>query len=629
MAQKLINHGTTEGDGTGESPFTGMSKVNDNFTELYTAKDAQAAALALKAPLNSPAFTGTPTGITKAHVGLGNVDNTPDGTKPVSTPQQAAIDAGDAQRIMAGDLYDDFVASGLVTPTSASLTAVTTDGVAYVNGVRVVKAVSDTDLTFTYLATRDTYVDMDDNGVISRSAVVNGAAAPALASGSLRLEKVVTGASAVTSVTSFALRVVKAPPVQIITTPSGGVVITGSDGKAIYNRTRADNYKATLGMLLDNYSTSYAVGTWVKPVSGTGTATEPSAGIPYITLTSGATAGNYGQCNHKSISPAISGMATTDGLFLDVEFPDGTNASDTIQVGFSSDNFTSLSITATLTLTRRHEGRCQLYFKGTDFASGNGEVITASMNYMHVRYTCGTTGTSKTCKVYGLYQNSKSRPNVIITFDDGWDGAYASGFNYMQQKGLRGTMFVIKDTLGTAGYMTEAQMQELYDAGWDLGVHSVNQHDTLGSQAAVSADIAYNKSYLTSKGWVGAEHILAYPGGVTMPYSYAALADNGITVARTTSDKLFAPEFGSWDKRMIAGWAANGSSSAAILANVDKAISHGKTVVLYMHDIELTPGPDDIDPTTFTEVIDGLLTRRAAGSCDLPTFTEYLRGLNY
>lgn len=42
---------------------------------------------------DSPAFTGTPTGITKTHVGLGNVDNTADTAKPVSTAQQTALDA--------------------------------------------------------------------------------------------------------------------------------------------------------------------------------------------------------------------------------------------------------------------------------------------------------------------------------------------------------------------------------------------------------------------------------------------------------------------------------------------------------------------------------------------------------
>jgi hypothetical protein len=60
-------------------------------------------ALGLKAPLDSPTFTGTvtiptgasitaPTGLVKGDVGLGSVDNTADTAKPVSTAQQTALD---------------------------------------------------------------------------------------------------------------------------------------------------------------------------------------------------------------------------------------------------------------------------------------------------------------------------------------------------------------------------------------------------------------------------------------------------------------------------------------------------------------------------------------------------------
>ena len=48
--------------------------------------------LAAKAPLASPTFTGTVSGITKTMVGLENVDNTADTAKPVSTAQQTALD---------------------------------------------------------------------------------------------------------------------------------------------------------------------------------------------------------------------------------------------------------------------------------------------------------------------------------------------------------------------------------------------------------------------------------------------------------------------------------------------------------------------------------------------------------
>ena len=47
---------------------------------------------AVIAPLASPTFTGTVSGVTKDMVGLGSVDNTTDANKPVSTATQTALD---------------------------------------------------------------------------------------------------------------------------------------------------------------------------------------------------------------------------------------------------------------------------------------------------------------------------------------------------------------------------------------------------------------------------------------------------------------------------------------------------------------------------------------------------------
>ena len=57
-----------------------------------TASSPTVPGLALKAPINNPAFTGTVTGITKAMVDLGNVDNTSDVNKLVSSATQTALD---------------------------------------------------------------------------------------------------------------------------------------------------------------------------------------------------------------------------------------------------------------------------------------------------------------------------------------------------------------------------------------------------------------------------------------------------------------------------------------------------------------------------------------------------------
>ena len=71
--------------------MVGLGSV-DNTTDIgKPISTATQTALDLKAPLASPTFTGTVSGVTKAMVGLGNVDNTTDASKPVSTAAAAAL----------------------------------------------------------------------------------------------------------------------------------------------------------------------------------------------------------------------------------------------------------------------------------------------------------------------------------------------------------------------------------------------------------------------------------------------------------------------------------------------------------------------------------------------------------
>jgi hypothetical protein len=71
--------------------MVGLGNVNNTSDTAKPVSTAQQTALDLKAPLASPTFTGTVGGITASMVGLGNVSNTSDENKPVSTAQQTAI----------------------------------------------------------------------------------------------------------------------------------------------------------------------------------------------------------------------------------------------------------------------------------------------------------------------------------------------------------------------------------------------------------------------------------------------------------------------------------------------------------------------------------------------------------
>jgi hypothetical protein len=77
-----ITNGTIVNEDISSSAAINQSKISNLTSDL-----------AAKAPLSSPTFTGTVSGITKTMVGLGNVDNTSDGDKPVSSATQTALDA--------------------------------------------------------------------------------------------------------------------------------------------------------------------------------------------------------------------------------------------------------------------------------------------------------------------------------------------------------------------------------------------------------------------------------------------------------------------------------------------------------------------------------------------------------
>ena len=96
--------------------------INDdaNYTTTITT------ALGTKAPLASPTFTGTVSGITSAMVGLGNVDNTSDANKPVSTATQTALDAK-LDSATAATTYETITNVALKAPlASPALTGVPT-----------------------------------------------------------------------------------------------------------------------------------------------------------------------------------------------------------------------------------------------------------------------------------------------------------------------------------------------------------------------------------------------------------------------------------------------------------------------------------------------------------------------
>jgi uncharacterized protein (TIGR02145 family) len=92
-AKVPINNPTFTGTVAGiDKTMVGLGNVDNTTDAGKPISTATQTALDLKVPINNPTFTGTVGGISKTMVGLPNVDNTLDAGKPISNATQTALD---------------------------------------------------------------------------------------------------------------------------------------------------------------------------------------------------------------------------------------------------------------------------------------------------------------------------------------------------------------------------------------------------------------------------------------------------------------------------------------------------------------------------------------------------------
>ncbi|HAN04132.1 MAG TPA: hypothetical protein DCQ25_02525, partial [Elusimicrobia bacterium] len=149
----------------------GLGSVDNTADADKPVSTAQQTALNLKAPLDSPAFTGNVSGVTAAMVGLGSVDNTADADKPVSTAQLAALST---KAIRADVSADTMTLRGLIDGKAimADVSADTMTLKGLIDGKQATIIGAATTITASDL-TGDRALLSDSSGKVAVSAVTN------------------------------------------------------------------------------------------------------------------------------------------------------------------------------------------------------------------------------------------------------------------------------------------------------------------------------------------------------------------------------------------------------------------------------------------------------------------------
>jgi len=102
-------------------------------------------------------------------------------------------------RLRTQEIAGDFTYSGHLPSTSTDLTSTISSGVSYINGYRVTTGTT----SRTYVASRDTWVYIDQNGAFQFVTVTLGATQPATPINSLLLAKVTTDSNNITAVVDY------------------------------------------------------------------------------------------------------------------------------------------------------------------------------------------------------------------------------------------------------------------------------------------------------------------------------------------------------------------------------------------------------------------------------------------
>lgn len=217
----------------------------------------------------------------------------------------------------------------------------------------------------------------------------------------------------------------------------------------------------------------------------------------------------------------------------------------------------------------------------------------------------------------------RSRPKVIITFDDGKESQYTEAFAYAEPLGVPLTLFVPPSSLGGSGFLTRAQVLEMMVAGCDVGAHSqtANAWET-PSQIKVDADgvaqLTGNRTRFGS--WPNGRY------GQTQG-NWDACEDGaraaGLDGCRTIGTSPLAP-FAFSPYYMQGGPSlTTGFTVSAALAHIDKCIKHGLTAVFYGHVLDTAAAADTWAIADFRSLIDGIVTRRKQGLIDAVTLSQW------
>lgn len=129
---------------------------------------------------------------------------------------------------------------------------------------------------------------------------------------------------------------------------------------------------------------------------------------------------------------------------------------------------------------------------------------------------------------------------VIITLDDGYDDNFTNAFPALEKNALPAVFYIITDKVGTGGYMTWKQIDQLKKHGQEIGAHTRTHPDlaVISGNAQKLKDEVVQAKQILDDHQLGPILSMAYPSG-KYNAAVAALAGRTYHFSRTTHNGIF------------------------------------------------------------------------------------------
>jgi len=115
---------------------------------------------------------------------------------------------------------------------------------------------------------------------------------------------------------------------------------------------------------------------------------------------------------------------------------------------------------------------------------------------------------------------------VVFTFDDAYRDVYKNAFPILERYGFTGVVYVIAGQVGKGGYMSKAELEELVDAGWEIGSHGWSHTSLRSAEVNLEKEIVDSRRTL-KRMLDGPVDIFAFPYGLTSKYVTGLVKEAG------------------------------------------------------------------------------------------------------